>query len=126
MAHMGCVNGIKGKDGNPTVAICKSKQIWIVMYLMNTTWLLLHTSNILVGTNINPVLYQLVLWDTVTNEVITEDHPPGFDEKDFFRPTMLPYDDSSFLLLTADVADANGDVEQLQNVWQVWRNILHS
>ena len=80
---------------------------------------ILHTSNILVGTNINPVLYQLVLWDTVTNEVITEDHPPGFDEKDFFRPTMLPYDDSSFLLLTADVADANGDVEQLQNVWQV-------
>ena len=27
MAHMGCINGIKGKDGNPTVAICKSKQI---------------------------------------------------------------------------------------------------
>lgn len=103
MAHMGCINGIKGKDGNPTVAI--------------------------LGTNINPVLYQLVLWDTVTNEVITEDHPPGFDEKDFFRPTMLPYDDSSFLLLTADVADANGDVEQLQNVWQYvygfgWINLM--
>ena len=37
MAHMGCINGIKGKDGNPTVAICKSKQILIVMNLMNTT-----------------------------------------------------------------------------------------
>ena len=118
MAHMGCVNGIKGKDGNPTVAICKSNFFLIIMNSVKVI-LKLFELDILVGTNINPVLYKLVLWDTITNEVITEDHPPDFAEKDFFRPTMLPYDDSSFILFTADVADANGGVEQLQNVWQV-------
>ena len=71
-----------------------------------------------VGDDKIPRSVNLMLWDTVTNDVTLEDHPSGFDQTWVFRPSMLPYDDSSFLLVTADTVDSVGSRAHLDSIWQ--------
>ena len=68
------------------------------------------------GDDLNPP--KLLLWDTVTNDITPEDQPSGFDQKMIFRPSMLPYDDSSFLLVTADIEDSLENKDHLDSIWQ--------
>ena len=70
------------------------------------------------GDDWNPQSVKLMLWDTVTNDITLEDQPSGFDQKWFFRPSMLPYDDSSFLLVTADTEDSFDNRAHLDTIWQ--------
>ena len=62
---------------------------------------------------------KLMLWDTITNDITLEDQPPGFEQTQIFRPSVLPYDDSSFLLVTADIGkDSLGNEAYLDSTWQ--------
>ena len=70
------------------------------------------------GDDWNPQSVKLMLWDTVTNEITLEDQPSGFDQTFFFRPSVLPYDDSSFLLVSADTVDSFGNRAHLESIWQ--------
>lgn len=39
------------------------------------------------------------LWDTVTNEFANVPHPPGWEDWRFFRPNLVPLDDTSVLFM---------------------------
>ena len=38
------------------------------------------------------------LWDTITDEITTVEHPPGFENSRFFRPVIATFDDNSIIL----------------------------
>ena len=48
------------------------------------------------------------LWDTVTNDITTVSHPPGFENLRFFRPVMATLDENSIILAGSKVFDDNG------------------
>jgi hypothetical protein len=48
--------------------------------------------------------HEMVLWDTVTNAVITANHPPGYDTNTrFFRPSIATWDDNTIILAASKV-----------------------
>ena len=71
-----------------------------------------------VGGDANTKNDKLMLWDTVTNDITLEDQPSGLEQTWIFRPSLLPYDDSSFLLVTADTEDSVGNKAFLDSIWQ--------
>jgi len=85
--HM-CALIPEGPNGNPTVAI--------------------------LGDNSSPFPFEMELWDTVTNEVTLVDHPPGYNESRFFRPTMATWDSSSIILAGAEVWDDDGESQMVE------------
>lgn len=62
------------------------------------------------------------LWDTVTNEFADVPHPPGWEEWRFFRPSLVPLDDTSLLFMGGNaIKDVNGtDVEMLVDHTFIW------
>ena len=70
-----------------------------------------------VGDLHSPINYNLWLWDTITNEITIEDSPTGYEETSFFRPTLLPYDDFSFIVVSAEIENS-GNKDELQEIWQ--------
>ena len=49
------------------------------------------------------------LWDTVTNDITTVSHPPGFENLRLFRPVMATLDENSIILAGSKVFDDNGN-----------------
>jgi len=95
--HHSCALISKGKDGHPTVAIL---------------------GNEAVNNKPETFTYEMALWDTVTNEVTLVDHPPGYEDQNFFRPTMFSCGDSSILLVNSETEIANGTEYSLSGIFQ--------
>lgn len=67
------------------------------------------------------------LWDSVTNEVSSVPHPIELQTTTLFRPTLLRYDDTSILLVNANVTMGT----YLQDIYkytynQGWTKIAHN
>jgi len=76
--------------------------------------------------------HEMVLWDTVTNEVTTAEHPPGYDNNTrFFRPSIATWDDNTIILAASEVKVFENDVstsavltdQWLYSVADGWTNI---
>ena len=78
----------------------------------------LYFASISVGDSHSPINYNLWLWDTITNEITIDDPPTGYETTSIFRPTLLPYDDFSFIMVTAEIEESSGNKDELQEIWQ--------
>ena len=110
--HHGCA-ALKGKNGNPTVAISN-------LHVLNRFRHQLHLfSMYLVGfaPAKSPPLF-MELWDSVTMETETVPHPPELQSNSLFRPTLVPFDDTSVLLVNAEVKLGTPDPSYLQNIYK--------
>ena len=47
--------------------------------------------------------FEMELWDTVTNEVKSVNHPPGFEAKRFLRPMISVFGENAILLTGSKV-----------------------
>ena len=53
-----------------------------------------------------------------TNAVQIVDHPPGLTDKTLFRPTVIPYDSTSVLMVSARTETADSTRALLSNFWK--------
>jgi hypothetical protein len=76
--------------------------------------------------------HEMILWDTVTNEVTTVAHPPGYDTNTrFFRPSIATWDDHTMILAASQVKVLENDEttedvltdQWLYSVADGWTNI---
>ena len=49
------------------------------------------------------------LWDTITNIITSVPHPPGYEMKRFFRPTITPLNDDTILFSSSKTYFENED-----------------
>ena len=118
--HHGCVT-LKGKDGNPTVAISNKHVLLnfhiipIFLYVFSVGS---RNSNNPASPTATPEALAMELWDSVTLEKETVPHPDGLQTKALFRPTLVPFDDTSFLFLNAEVKEGSSPAEFLQNIYK--------
>ena len=60
-------------------------------------------------------VYEMELWDTVTNTITAVNHPPGFETNKFFRPKITTFGEDSILFTGGSIdnaVDHNGEIFQ--------------
>ena len=51
-------------------------------------------------------VFEMELWDTVANKITPVPHPPGFQDKKFFRPMISTFGDNSILFTGGSINNA--------------------
>ena len=54
-------------------------------------------------------MFEVLLWDTVTNAIQYDSHPLDYDFQNFIEPTVFTFDDESIMLTNAGLRNGTGN-----------------
>ncbi len=63
----------------------------------------------------NNMVQKAELWNTLTNAITEIDHPPGLESLEIFRPTIIPYDSTSVIMMAANLRPGTA---RLADIWK--------